>query len=195
MTDVNELKAGSGSVDPDDFNALVDAVKGSGGLPSGGTTGQVLTKESNADQDAGWEDAGGGSQTLVWVNMRVAFDTPGLRTGLPFYTPAESDVLLAHSGFTPIVWEGNNAQPIIVTGFGTDLANGVGFFTCSVADASPNPLIEGRETIQYTSIGPAGVAKSYRFADATPLVIYVDDGNGSDPGESLIWMLIGKAPS
>lgn len=28
----------------------------SGGLPSGGTTGQVLTKNSNADGDAGWKD-------------------------------------------------------------------------------------------------------------------------------------------
>lgn len=30
---------------------------GSGGVPDGGTTGQVLTKNSNADGDAGWKDA------------------------------------------------------------------------------------------------------------------------------------------
>lgn len=29
---------------------------GSGGVPDGGTTGQVLTKNSNADGDAGWKD-------------------------------------------------------------------------------------------------------------------------------------------
>lgn len=29
---------------------------GSGGIPDGGTTGQVLTKNSNADGDAGWKD-------------------------------------------------------------------------------------------------------------------------------------------
>lgn len=34
----------------------------SGGLPAGGTTGQVLTKESDADGDAGWEN--GGSQPV-----------------------------------------------------------------------------------------------------------------------------------
>lgn len=38
----------------------VDETSG-GGLPSGGSTGEVLTKESNADGDVGWE-AGGGSQ-------------------------------------------------------------------------------------------------------------------------------------
>lgn len=32
---------------------------GSGGVPSGGTTGQVLTKNSNADGDAGWKDSSG----------------------------------------------------------------------------------------------------------------------------------------
>lgn len=30
---------------------------GSGGVPDGGTTGQVLTKNSNADGDAGWKDS------------------------------------------------------------------------------------------------------------------------------------------
>ena len=35
-----------------------------GSLPSGGTTGQVLTKNSNADGDAGWKDSSGGSYTL-----------------------------------------------------------------------------------------------------------------------------------
>ena len=32
---------------------------GSGGVPDGGTTGQVLTKNSNANGDAGWKDSSG----------------------------------------------------------------------------------------------------------------------------------------
>lgn len=32
---------------------------GSGGVPDGGTTGQVLTKNSDADGDAGWKDSSG----------------------------------------------------------------------------------------------------------------------------------------
>lgn len=35
-----------------------------GSLPSGGTAGQVLTKNSDADGDAGWKDSSGGSYTL-----------------------------------------------------------------------------------------------------------------------------------
>lgn len=34
---------------------------GSGGLPAGGTTGQVLTKQSGTDGDADWDDVAGGS--------------------------------------------------------------------------------------------------------------------------------------
>lgn len=37
---------------------------GGGSLPTGGTTGQVLTKNSNADGDAGWVDQTGGSDEL-----------------------------------------------------------------------------------------------------------------------------------
>lgn len=37
----------------------------SGGLPAGGTTGQVLTKASSADGDAGWQDPSGGIASVV----------------------------------------------------------------------------------------------------------------------------------
>lgn len=35
-------------------------IPGSTGLPGGGTTGQVLTKDSNDDHDVSWQDAAGG---------------------------------------------------------------------------------------------------------------------------------------
>jgi len=41
-----------------------DPVPG-GGLPSGGTTGQVLTKASNADGDVIWADGGGGGGSIL----------------------------------------------------------------------------------------------------------------------------------
>lgn len=41
-----------------------DPVPGSG-LPSGGTTGQVLTKASNADGDVIWADGGGGGGSIL----------------------------------------------------------------------------------------------------------------------------------
>ena len=37
------------------------------GLPAGGTTGEVLTKASNADGDADWEAGGGGTQPVGCV--------------------------------------------------------------------------------------------------------------------------------
>lgn len=41
--------------------ALQEAIDGKTGLPAGGTEGQVLTKASGTDYDAGWQDPTGGS--------------------------------------------------------------------------------------------------------------------------------------
>ena len=48
----------------------VGALGGGGGLPVGGTTGQVLTKASAADGDANWQTPGSGgaySPVLGWA--------------------------------------------------------------------------------------------------------------------------------
>lgn len=48
--------------------AIADGTIGAGSLPTGGTTGQVLTKQSNADGDADWQDPASGSgivETIV----------------------------------------------------------------------------------------------------------------------------------
>ena len=62
MTAILKVKDGNGNVIP------IQAIKGekgekgdrglpgSGGVPDGGTTGQVLTKNSDADGDAGWKE-------------------------------------------------------------------------------------------------------------------------------------------
>lgn len=74
---------------------IADAA-GGGSLPSGGTTGQVLTKASNADGDADWEDSSGGSQpgAVVVKAFAIAFDTANLLTGHALYTPAVGDQIL-----------------------------------------------------------------------------------------------------
>lgn len=52
---------------------------GSGGVPDGGTTGQVLTKNSNADGDAGWKDVvqadwnEGDESSRAFVNGRTHY--------------------------------------------------------------------------------------------------------------------------
>jgi len=48
------------------------AEQGGGGLPAGGTTGQVLTKASAADRDVTWADVSGGTN-IVFV-LASAFD-------------------------------------------------------------------------------------------------------------------------
>lgn len=48
------------TVEVPDCPAVRVKVMGGGTLPAGGTTGQVLTKKSDADGDAEWKDAGGG---------------------------------------------------------------------------------------------------------------------------------------
>ncbi len=48
---------------------VTDLEEGGGALPVGGTTGQVLAKQSNDDGDADWEDAGGaGAGDLLAAN-------------------------------------------------------------------------------------------------------------------------------
>ncbi len=81
-----------------------DESGGGGSLPSGGSTGEVLTKESNADGDVGWE-AGGGSQTVKIVDWEftqtngdgtytATADLPGnsLVIGIGAQTTADWDV-------------------------------------------------------------------------------------------------------
>ena len=45
---------------------------GTGGVPDGGTTGQVLTKNSNADGDAGWTDISGYLSEKLDKNQGIA---------------------------------------------------------------------------------------------------------------------------
>ena len=58
------------------WNILAKGGAGGGsGVPDGGTTGQVLTKLSNTDGDAGWETASGGSQSNIYATQVMA-DNP-----------------------------------------------------------------------------------------------------------------------
>lgn len=67
-----------------------------GGLPAGGSTGQVLTKASGADGDAGWEAPQGGAAGVAIVRgpFPFAFDTPNINNGVAIYTPTVGDILL-----------------------------------------------------------------------------------------------------
>jgi len=71
--------------------ALAGFTPGSG-VPPGGTTGQVLTKQSNADGDADWQTPSGGSGAVDSVNGQtgvVVLDTDDItEAGNLYYTEA-----------------------------------------------------------------------------------------------------------
>lgn len=52
-----------------------DPVPGSG-LPPGGTTGQVLTKKSDADGDVVWASGGGGSPVVIDTTLSTTSRNP-----------------------------------------------------------------------------------------------------------------------
>lgn len=75
-----------------------------GGVPSGGTTGQVLTKKSNSDYDTEWADGGSGSGDMT----KSTYDPNGVvenAGGIEGYVDGEiSDVegIINVSSFQPI---------------------------------------------------------------------------------------------
>lgn len=74
---------------------------GGGSLPSGGTVGQVLTKNSSTDGDASWQDptGGGGGLTAVAFTTALKFDknykSETSQTGVIAFTLDSTDLVLA----------------------------------------------------------------------------------------------------
>lgn len=77
----------SGTAEAPSFNFAFKNLKGEGGggsaangIPSGGTTGQVLTKTSDADYDVTWQDipssGGGSSGGGEWVEQEISLAGP-----------------------------------------------------------------------------------------------------------------------
>lgn len=136
MTAILKVKDGNGNVIPiqaikgekgDKGDKGDRGLPGSGGVPDGGTTGQVLTKNSNADGDAGWKDISGYLSEKLDKNQGTANSGKFLGIGADgIVVPTEvgggggSDRLIAkyvHSG-NPVI------QPTAL-----DLTTGV--FTCA----------------------------------------------------------------
>ncbi len=67
--------------------------EGGGSLPSGGSTGEVLTKESNADGDVGWE-ASGGSQSVKAVDSGIITRADVLSSPVVVWTPAAGEFII-----------------------------------------------------------------------------------------------------
>lgn len=124
-------------------NVTFDESPSGGGLPAGGSTGEVLTKESNADGDAGWEPAGGSSAVLsasaALTNAQIKalpgtdiqlIAAPGSgKMIIPLVAYLIADFAVAYGGIDadteyPAVWVAHKTSPIYLAEFvnnpGTD---------------------------------------------------------------------------
>ncbi len=156
---------------------------GGGGLPSGGSTGEVLTKESNADGDVGWE-AGGGSQPLRMVTVTFAYNTPNILTGIPFFVPAVGEVFGNNLGYLipdPVFDGTTPTVDVFRQGDDPDAE-----FFAQEPLTGPTASAASLLGIQTANIGPGGFGGfygAYQFPDATPVLIRVSDGSGGDPND------------
>jgi hypothetical protein len=91
------------------------------GIPAGGTIGQVLTKDSNADYDVSWQDATSGTPTPTTFVHQVPFLSG------PSWNGAS---LAALTGNSPTTLQWVNAPGPGITGFNAAVVNTVtGIFT------------------------------------------------------------------
>lgn len=109
----------------------VDANGGGGSLPSGGTTGEVLAKQSNADGDVGWDPSGGSSPITSPLGL----------TGCQLWLDASQLALANNANVT--TWPDLSGNGYNAT---QDGANGVP--VCKTA------VLNGLRIVRFASSGP-----------------------------------------
>lgn len=166
-------------------------------LPSGGTIGQVLTKQSSADGDADWENPASSGHTiededgntmpyqstLQFVNAEVTNDSLNSKTVVDCKgakgDPGEAATISV--GTTTTLAPGNNAT---VTNSGTSQTAVFNFGIPKGADGT-----DGEDGVSVTGvalISTSGRVKTYRmsFSDSSYFDFDVTDGeNGSGAGD------------
>lgn len=165
-------------------------------LPSGGTLGQVLTKQSSADGDADWEDPASSGHTiededgntmpyqstLQFVNADVTNDSLNSKTVVDCKgtqgDPGQAATIAA--GTTTTLAAGSNAT---VTNSGTSSAAVFDFGIPKGADGA-----DGNGVTGVSLISTSGRVKTYEmtFSDGTYFDFAVTDGaDGSGAGDML----------
>lgn len=140
-------------------------------VDNGATVGDVLTVQADKSIAAA---PGGGSQSVRRERLAVAFDTPNIRTGITFFTPAVGEIVFAVGAFVPIAWNGPNT-PTLGIGNGVQSAVNVPLVDADTDDLGDGFIFQSNATV--SGILPV------RFAEADPLVIRVTDAN-LDPDTS-----------
>ena len=84
------------------------------GLPIGGTTGQVLTKQSGTDLDAIWEDPAGSSGDWIQQAPPADGNIYAFRNGAPVKLKPETEWLIFATHVTDVsTWVVNGGTPIL----------------------------------------------------------------------------------
>lgn len=167
-----------------------------GGLPAGGSTGEVLTKESNADGDAGWEPGGGSqavlSATVPLTNAQIKalpgtdiqlVAAPGAsKMIVPLYAFLTADFAVAYSGIDasseyPALWVAHARLPIFLAEFIND------------PDSFATPLTSLTDLLTGTNEFGAilwrmlPLAQSYITGGAPSNAFVIAGGAGPGPGD------------
>lgn len=180
---------------PPDASGNVDVVA----LPSGGTLGQVLTKQSSVDGDADWEDPASSGHTiededgntmpyqstLQFTNAEVTNDTVNSKTVVDC-KGAKGDAATVTAGTTTTLPAGSSAT---VVNSGTTSAAVFNFGIPQGADGADGA--DGTDGVSVTGVtllSTSGKVKTYRmsFSDGSHFDYNVTDGSdGTGAGDML----------
>ena len=133
------------------ISGLPSSSGGDGGIPEGGTTGQVLVKLSNSDYDVGWGNAtGGGVGTVVnlvtttpsFHNKTVTLTGTYATYSTTFDNTGHASVNVYYVGTYDIACEGFH-NSVNVTAMGLVLTQGIDEDYCTVNLSTSDSALEG----------------------------------------------------
>jgi len=130
---------------------------------------------------------------LVYHVLNVAFDTPGILTGVRVLEPSVGDVLVPLGWVSvPTAWDGTTPVLHVLPEGGTVVTDD--FMTASGLDAADTAIGANHWTANIAFEG-----KSIMIGGDTPIVAIVDDGAGGDPecsvGEARIVVAVASSRS
>lgn len=153
------------------ISGLPSSSGGDGGIPEGGTTGQVLVKLSNSDYDVGWGNAtGGGVGTVVNIitttpsfhNKTVTLTGTYATYSAVFDNTGHASVNVYYVGTYDIACEGFH-NSVNVTAMGLVLTQGIDEDYCTVNITTSIADLEGETIDIYYGTDPTDIRAQLTF--------------------------------